>query len=123
MNSTDLTPFNPQAQLFKLLAHPTRVAILEALRGGEQCVCHLEAALGLRQAYLSQQIAVLREAGVLQDRRDGWNIYYHVARPEVFTVLDAAAALTGQSAADSLRPPIQGCPCPKCAPRNEEARL
>ena len=38
------------AALFKLLSHPSRLAILQVLRDGEECVCHLEAALGLRQA-------------------------------------------------------------------------
>ncbi len=60
-----------QAEIFKLLSHPCRLAILYTLRSGEECVCHMEATLGYRQAYLSQQLAVLREAGIIQDRRDG----------------------------------------------------
>jgi ArsR family transcriptional regulator len=106
---------DPQAQVFKLLAHPARLAILEILREGEACVCHMEAFLGHRQAYLSQQLAVLREAGMIQDRRDGWNIFYCVARPEVFTILDAVAALTGPLAPSRApRKEAVPCPCPKC---------
>jgi ArsR family transcriptional regulator len=60
-----------QAQVFKLLTHPARIAILNLLRDGEHCVCHLEAYLGFRQSYISQQLAVMREAGIIQDRRDG----------------------------------------------------
>jgi len=52
--------YNSQIQVFKLLSHPTRMAIMEILRQGEECVCHMEAILGHRQAYLSQQLAVLR---------------------------------------------------------------
>ena len=78
------------ARLFKALMHPCRLAILDILRGGEACVCHLEAALGYRQAYISQHLMMLREAGLVQGRREGYNVYYHVNRPEVYAVLDAA---------------------------------
>ena len=68
-----------QAHLLKTLSHPTRLAVLEILRDGEQCVCHMEAMLGLRQASISQQLMVLREAGLVGVRRDGLNVYYRVA--------------------------------------------
>jgi DNA-binding transcriptional ArsR family regulator len=84
--------YQTQAQLFKVLMHPTRLAILGELRGGEQCVCHLEAMLGLRQAHISQHLMVLRDAGLVSDRRDGWNIFYHVSKPEIFQVIDATNA-------------------------------
>jgi ArsR family transcriptional regulator len=59
--------YQTQAQLFKVLMHPTRLAILEELRGGEQCVCHMESKFGLRQAYISQHLMVLRDAGLVTD--------------------------------------------------------
>jgi ArsR family transcriptional regulator len=103
--------FDEAASLFKTLMHPARLEILETLRDGEQCVCHIEAALGYRQAYISQQLSVLREAGLVQDRRDGWNIYYCVTQPRVFEVLDAAQAATGTK---SRRRKATACPCPQC---------
>lgn len=114
-------------KLFKALAHPARLAILEVLREGEACVCHLEATLGYRQAYISQQLMGLREAGLLQDRREGWNIYYRVARPQVFAVLDAARALTGTAAPAGRRPADRpgnapNCTCPRCSPVSAGAR-
>ena len=105
-----------EADMFRLLAHPARLAVLEILRGGEACVCHMEAHLGLRQAYLSQQLAVLREAGIISDRRDGWNIFYRVDRPEVYAVLDAAGSFLGAER-NAVGPRINpDCPCPKCKP-------
>ena len=83
--------------LFKALVHPARIAILDSLRSGEQCVCHLETHLGYRQAYISQQLAVLRTTGLIQDNRDGLNIYYRIIRPEVFALIDVARAMTGIS--------------------------
>ncbi len=106
------------AALFKLLSHPSRLAILQILREGEECVCHMSAALGLRQAYVSQQLMVLRQAGLVADRREGWNVYYRVAKPEVYALLDAAFAVAEPARARFGTPLIQpkpaACPCPKC---------
>ncbi len=106
------------AELFKVLIHPTRLAILEMLRDGEECVCHMTAILGARQAYVSQQLMVLREAELVVDRRDGWNIYYRVTRPEVYNVLDAARVMLSQQGQEepayALGNRSDVCPCPKC---------
>ena len=112
MNINNL--YKSQSELFKILAHPVRLSILEILREGEQCVCHMEAMLDLRQAYISQHLMVLREAGILADRRDGWNIYYRVIKPEVFAVLDAMVALTGNPVKIVHQHAKKECPCPKC---------
>lgn len=115
---------NKQQQLtdlFKALGHPARLAILDILRTGEECVCHIEAQLGYRQAYVSQQLAVLRDAGLVQDERDGWNIYYRVIRPEVYALIDVARTMVGipiHHAATSRHP---DCPCPKCAAEAKQA--
>jgi DNA-binding transcriptional ArsR family regulator len=111
--------YERQSKLFKALMHPVRLAILDELRGGEQCVCHLEAALGYRQAYISQHLMILREAGLVQDGRDGWNIFYRVVQPQVYQVIDASSALLPDSypgRVSSMQPrnPRAGCPCPKC---------
>lgn len=106
-------PFETQAQIFKMLTHPARLAILEILRDGEHCVCHMEAHLGLRQTYISQQLAVLREGGLIQDRRDGWNIYYRIVDPRIFEVLDQVQKITGQKIPDVHRAGFR-CSCPRC---------
>jgi len=94
--------------------HPSRLSILEILRNGEQCVCHLEAVLGCRQAYISQHLMVLREAGLVEDRRDGARIFYRVIKPEVFDLVDAATQLSGAEAIIVGDSKIKDCPCPKC---------
>ena len=108
-----IQPFEAQARFFKALTHPARLAILELLREGESCVCHLEAYLGLRQAYISQQLAVLRDSGLIQDRRDGWNIYYRVVDTRTFEVLDVVQKLTGRVIPDIHRSGFR-CSCPRC---------
>lgn len=105
--------FDRQTQLLKILTHPARLAILAILRDGEQCVCHMEAHLGLRQAYISQQLAVLRGAGLIEDRRDGWNVYYRVSNLQIFQVLDAVATVTGDANQEAGNRVV--CPCPRCS--------
>jgi ArsR family transcriptional regulator len=113
-----MNAYDDPAKLFKALMHPARLEILDILRDGEHCVCHIEAALGYRQAYISQQLSVLREAGLVQDRRDGWNVHYRVTQPQVFALLDVAIAMTGgqpnkRKVAHSAE--LDNCPCPRCA--------
>lgn len=110
---SDTQQYDFQVQLFKVLTHPTRLAVLDILRDGEHCVCHMEACLGLRQAYISQQLSVLREAGLIEDRRDGWNIFYRIADERIYVVLDEMRKITGQ-AIPLVVEPKQKCNCPKC---------
>jgi ArsR family transcriptional regulator len=111
-----IKPFKAPAILFKTLAHPARLAILSVLRDGEQCVCHIEAMLKLRQAYISQHLKVLKDADIVSDRRDGWNMYYRVSQAEVFAIMDAMFALTGRPGTIPHTHSQGDCPCPKCHP-------
>jgi DNA-binding transcriptional ArsR family regulator len=121
VNDPPLGPqsYEAQAQFLKVLTHPARIAILNILRDGEHCVCHMEAHLGYRQAYISQQLMVLREAGLIQDRRDGWNIFYRVINPQIYQVLDAVQKLTGQSRSD-FNKPVVICTCPHCSEKTSK---
>lgn len=103
-------PYEHLAELFKGLAHPTRVQILDLLREGEVCVCHIEAALNKRQAYVSQQLMTLREAGLVESRREGLQVYYRLADVRL---LDLLNLMLGQTTTTGIRN-ITGCPCPRC---------
>lgn len=106
----------------KALAHPARLRILDILREGEACVCHLTAMLGARQSYVSQHLAVLRQAGFVQDRKDGLNVYYRLAGDRAQELLDLLNDLVSdhvkETGEDLLSPPLTralpGCDCPKC---------
>jgi DNA-binding transcriptional ArsR family regulator len=114
-SSVETQPYEAQAQLLKVLTHPARLAILEILRDGEHCVCHMEAHLGFRQAYISQQLMVLREAGLIQDRRDGWNVFYRVSEPRIFEVLKAVDQMLAPQQVSRGERPAVSCSCPKCS--------
>ena len=101
------------SKIFKALASPSRRRILTLLRNDEQCVCHIEAFTGFRQAYISQQLKVLKDAGLIIDEREGWNIYYRVSKPEIFRALVDIAQLTGEPV-EPFRKQTISCSCPKC---------
>jgi ArsR family transcriptional regulator len=99
--------------LLRVLGHPTRIRILLEIGIGEVCVCHLEAQLGIRQAYLSQQLMALREEGILRTNREGRFIYYRIADQKILDLITAAAQIKGVSL-DAANAEKKTCDCPKC---------
>ena len=73
------------ARLFHALSDETRLEVLEMLRGGERCVCDLQDVLGAAQSRLSFHLKVLKEAGLVQDRKEGRWSYYSLV-PETLGV-------------------------------------
>ena len=102
------------------IASQQRIAILIAIGTGEACVCHLETALGWRQAYISQHLMSLRKADILLDRREGRYVFYRLKDASLLDLITASARLSGLSA-ESVSSLINtqfhpSCECPQCAP-------
>lgn len=70
----------PVSRLFKALGDETRLRIVALLSHGELCVCHIESALNLTQPCASRQLSVLKNAGVVESRREGTWVYYRLAK-------------------------------------------
>lgn len=85
--------FERKAELFRTLGHPGRIRILEVLSAGEQSVSGLQPQIGLESSHLSQQLAVLRRAGLVVSRRDGSTVWYSLTSPVVAELLAAARRL------------------------------
>lgn len=116
----DISGYQKQAQLFQTLSHPVRLYILDILAHQEACVCHLTAILGQRQPYVSQQLAVLRQAGLVVDRREGTLIYYRLANDQLAEWLGRSKTSIQSFYNQTLTfPPVpdtalDNCPCPHC---------
>jgi ArsR family transcriptional regulator len=82
------------AELFHALADPTRLQIIERLRGGEQCVCDLTDALETGQSRLSFHLKTLKDAGILRDRRQGRWVYYALDPDVIDDALQFVASIT-----------------------------
>ena len=111
MNGTAVS-FAQVARWFHALSDETRVRIVDLLASGEQCVCELQDAVGAAQSRLSFHLRVLKDAGLVSDRRQGrWN--YYSLRPEVLEEMaayllerrpdDAAWSASGREVADDGR--------------------
>ena len=98
MKADDWLGCVPQAaaEFLRALAHPTRLQILCRLLNGEAAVAAFESELGLKQPNLSQQLGLLREAGLVTARREAKSIFYSLAddkvRPVLETLRDAFSA-------------------------------
>ncbi len=77
-----------KAAIFQALAHPTRIAIVEALSHGERSAGQLIDLVGVEPANASQHLAVLRNKQVVTGRREGNQIFYSLRDPALFEVLD-----------------------------------
>ena len=112
--------FQLQSQLLRVLAHPVRLRILSLLAKREACVSHLEALLGRPQPYVSQQLATLRAAGLVTDRRAGTVAYYRAADDRLAAWLRLGQELIrdgeGRPVAFPATPEgaLEGCACPCC---------
>ena len=85
-----------KAEFFKTLGHPARIRVLELLAAGDKSVAELLPEVGLESSNLSQQLAVLRRAGVVDARRDGNTMIYSIASPDIAELLAVARkVLTG----------------------------
>src|SRR5690606_21140102 len=109
MNAADGGPvrvstplYKVKAEFFKSLGHPGRIRVLELLVEGERGVSELLPEVGVEAAHLSQQLAVLRRAGLVVARKEGSAVYYSLTSPKVAELLAVArdiltAVLTGQA--------------------------
>ncbi len=70
-----------RARVFKALAHPSRLFILEQLTDGERCVCELTDMIGADMSTVSKHLSVLKSAGVIQDEKRGLQVYYSLKMP------------------------------------------
>ncbi|HEX3234444.1 MAG TPA: metalloregulator ArsR/SmtB family transcription factor [Gemmatimonadales bacterium] len=94
------------AELFHALSDPTRLSILQRLRFGERCVCDLTDALDAAQSRLSFHLKVLKEAGLVMDRREGRWMYYTLNSDALAEVAERIEALASAPSAAERR---SGC--------------
>jgi DNA-binding transcriptional ArsR family regulator len=77
------------ARIFNALADPTRLEILEFLRTSEKCVCEIIPHVGLIQPVVSRHLKILKDCGLVRDRKDGTKRMYSITEPKIFQITDA----------------------------------
>ena len=118
MNIKSSSEIKKISQLLRAISGTPRLRILLAIGKVEACVCHLEAKLGLRQAYISQHLMDLRKGKVLTSRREGRFIYYRMRDARLLELIQQAGVIAGipePELRDLLHNhPLPQCCCPNC---------
>ncbi len=96
--------FEAEAEVLRVLGHPTRLALLALIAAGEAPVSAIEAASGITQPALSQQLALLRKAGLVATRRAARQVYYRVDAAGFAAALALLQALGGAAPAPAAPP-------------------
>jgi len=74
--------------IFKALADPTRLKILECIKNEEKCICEIIPYTGKSQPNVSQHLKVLRYAGIINERKDGTKIMVKISNKDIFKVIN-----------------------------------
>ncbi len=111
MPQTTAPDLTDAARRFHALSDETRLAILDLLRDGEQCVCNLQDALDAAQSRLSFHLKVLREAGLVTDRKEGRWSYYTIVPEALAAVHDLVVDLRPNTLAGKRRLPVNARCC------------
>lgn len=104
--------YQAKAEFFRTLGHPARIRVLELLSERDHAVHELLAVIDIEQSNLSQQLAVLRRAGLVDQRREGAAVVYAIRVPEVRDLLLAARTILAAvlAGSDGLRSELGGDP-------------
>jgi len=96
MTRSEKQLYRMKANVIKAAAHPIRLAVLDCLRDGEQCVCVLAKAVGAEQSNLSRHLAVMTRAGLLDSRKDGLMVYYSLRASCILDFIDCVGTCLKQ---------------------------
>lgn len=96
-----------QAEVFKALGHPGRMAIVHALAAGPVCACELAGVARLSASTTSRHLTVLRHAGVIRDERRGQKIFYHLSYPCVLSFAECLERIDAGEQVESM--PVACC--------------
>ena len=87
MKASERRLYEAKAELIKAAGHPIRLAIIDCLRGGEQCVCEITKEVGAERSNVSRHLAVMTRAGLLDNRKEGLMVFYRLRTPCILDFL------------------------------------
>jgi len=93
--------YEKQAEIAKAIGHPLRVAIIDFLKDGEQCVCDIARQVGSERSNISRHLSVMVRAGVLGYRKEGLKVIYKLKTPCILDFFSCVAVVIKQQAKES----------------------
>jgi ArsR family transcriptional regulator len=103
-----------KANIIKALGHPSRLAMVEYLVGGERCVCELQTLVGSDISTVSKHLTILRNAGLVCDRRQGQWVYYSLRTPRISGFLECIESLMTEPCECEQYAAAADCPAKAC---------
>lgn len=98
MDAKTQARFEARARVFKALAHPSRLFMVDVLSHGERCVCELTEMVGSDMSTVSKHLSVLKGAGILADEKRGMQVFYTLKMPCVLRFFDCVSEVMAHSA-------------------------
>ena len=95
--------FEKQAEIVKSIAHPLRIAVIDFLKDGEQCVCDIAAFIGAERSNVSRHLSVMVNAGVLDSRKDGLKMIYRLKTPCILNFISCVTDVLAQQIKGDLQ--------------------
>jgi DNA-binding transcriptional ArsR family regulator len=101
MTKKDQALLRAEARVFKALGHPTRLFMIQELSKGECCVCRFAEHIDADFSTVSRHLAVLKQAGLVEDEKRGQQVFYHLRVPCVMEFMSCIEAVLRSNAAAS----------------------
>ena len=95
--------FQKQAQIAQAIGHPLRLAIIDFLKNGEQCVCDIAEHIGAERSNVSRHLSVMVAAGVLEHRKEGLKVIYRLKCPCILEFFECMSGMLKQQAKESSK--------------------
>ena len=95
--------FEKQAEIAKAIAHPLRIAVVNFLKDGEQCVCDIAKHVGSERSNVSRHLSVMSNAGLLEYRKEGLKVIYKLKTPCILDFFSCTTACLKQQVKDNKR--------------------
>jgi DNA-binding transcriptional ArsR family regulator len=95
--------FEKQAEIAKAIAHPLRIAIIDFLKDGQQCVCDIAEHIGSERSNVSRHLAVMVNAGVLDYRKEGLKVIYKLKTPCILEFFSCVSRVLKQQVRDNQK--------------------
>jgi ArsR family transcriptional regulator len=102
MDAKTQARFEARARIFKAIAHPSRLFIVDVLSHGERCVCDLTSMVGADMSTVSKHLSVLKSAGVVADEKRGMQVYYRLKMPCVLRFFECLGEAIEQNAREQM---------------------
>ncbi len=103
LSKTENLLFERQAEIAKAVAHPVRVAVIDFLKAGPQCVCDIAGHVGSERSNVSRHLGVMTAAGVLECKKEGLKVFYKLKTPCIADFFTCVTKVLKQQAKESRK--------------------